>query len=134
MKPGSADTKSIYWKTFSILVGKHFHLLLRKNVLSSISYLLYWLGICSSQNYICCGGHYDMVVVLLWVVVVLVILEVAMISVFTMLVVMVMILVVMKLEIFVVNMIFTIVAIFVVKMVVMVVMILVSTECTQRLR
>ena len=86
MKPGSADTKSIYWKTFSILVGKHFHLLLRKNVLSSISYLLYWLGICSSQNYICCGGHYDMVVVLLWVVVVLVILEVAMISVFTMLV------------------------------------------------
>ena len=132
MKPGSADTKSIYWKTFSILVGKHFHLLLRKNVLSSISYLLYWLGICSSQNYICCGGHYDMVVVLLWVVVVLVILEVAMISVFTMLVVM--ILVVMKLEIFVVNMILTIVAIFVVKMVVMVVMILVSTECTQRLR
>ena len=82
MKPGSADTKSIYWKTFSILVGKHFHLLLRKNVLSSISYLLYWLGICSSQNYICCGGYYDMVVVLLWVVVVLVILEVAMISVF----------------------------------------------------
>ena len=134
MKPGSADTKSIYWKTFSILVGKHFHLLLRKNVLSSISYLLYWLGICSSQNYICCGGHYDMVVVLLWVVVVLAILEVAMISVFTMLVVMVMILVVMKLEIFVVNMILTIVAIFVVKMVVMVVMILVSTECTQRLR
>ena len=134
MKPGSADTKSIYWKTFSILVGKHFHLLLRKNVLSSISYLLYWLGICSSQNYICCGGHYDMVAVLLWVVVVLVILEVAMISVFTMLVVMVMILVVMKLEIFVVNMILTIVAIFVVKMVVMVVMILVSTECTQRLR